>query len=131
MHPRCINLIIFGECASKANSRRIVKFGQRLASIKSQKALSFAASVARQVAVMPVLLEGDLSFTATIYYATRRPDLDESALLDALQGRVYLNDRQIKAKHIYHALDRQNPRAEVHIETLPAPVGAPTRSKSK
>ena len=34
-------------------------------------------------------------------YASRRPDLDESLILDLLQGHVYENDRQVKEKHIF------------------------------
>jgi len=54
----------------------------------------------------------------TIWYATRRPDLDESVILDALEGYAYVNDRQVKEKHIYHALDKENPRAHIKVESL-------------
>jgi hypothetical protein len=36
--------------------------------------------------------------------------------LDLLQGVVYTNDRQVKEKHIYWDLDRENPRAEIIVE---------------
>ena len=61
------------------------------------------------------LLEGDLKIDMTIYYATRRPDLDESVVLDAMQDLIYRNDRQIKEKHICWGLDRDNPRGEIEI----------------
>ena len=51
----------------------------------------------------------------TIYYASRRPDLDESLVLDLLQGVTYLNDRQVKEKHIYWGLDKENPRCEISV----------------
>jgi hypothetical protein len=35
-----------------------------------------------------------------------------------MQGLVYENDRQVKAKHIYHGLDKDNPRAEIKVEVL-------------
>lgn len=38
-------------------------------------------------------------------------------ILDCLEGKVYKNDRQVKAKHIFWGLDKENPRAE--IEVLP------------
>ena len=63
-------------------------------------------------------MEGDVSVTITIYYASRRPDLDESVILDAMQGLVYLNDRQVKEKHIFWGLDKTNPRAEIIVELL-------------
>jgi Holliday junction resolvase RusA-like endonuclease len=124
-----INLVILGEPASKANSRRLVTFGKRPASIKSAKALNY-----EKVAILQIpeeakqMLEGDICLTAWIYYATRRPDLDESIIMDVLQAKykkgvlvrrgVYLNDRQIKQKHIYHGIDKLNPRAEIEITTL-------------
>lgn len=62
-------------------------------------------------------------FTATLYYASRRPDLDESLVMDCLQGVVYKNDRQIKVKHIYWGLDKANPRCEIIIEPLQKELG--------
>ena len=53
-----------------------------------------------------------------IYYSSRRPDLDESVILDAMQGRVYKNDRQVKVKHIFWGLDRGNPRAVIRVQAL-------------
>ncbi len=115
--------VIRGEPASKANSRRmalrISNTGKRFpAPIRSAKAIGYADAVAMQTPVLSPLLEGPLSITATIYYASERPDLDESILLDAMQNRIYRNDRQIKEKHITHAIDRSNPRAEVMVEEL-------------
>jgi Holliday junction resolvase RusA-like endonuclease len=55
-----------------------------------------------------------------IHYASRRPDLDESLILDLLQGVAYVNDRQVKEKHIYWGLDKENPRAEIIVDVLPA-----------
>ncbi len=109
------------EPASKANSRKIVTNRRtgRLMVIKSQKARDYEANASRILRPISPLLEGDLKMTATLYYASRRPDLDESVIMDVLQGVVYKNDRQIKEKHIYHALDRDNPRAEIVIEKMP------------
>jgi Holliday junction resolvase RusA-like endonuclease len=112
--------IIYGEPASKANSRQLVTIKGRPAFIKSKKARCYADDVARQIVPLLPLLTGPLKFTATIYYATHRPDLDESVILDALQGRVYENDRQVREKHIFHAIDKRNPRAEISIERVAA-----------
>ena len=111
--------IIYGEAASKANSRKLVTIKGRPAFIKSDKARGYAADVARQVRPIAPLLEGNLKFTATLFYASRRPDLDPSVLLDALQGRVFKNDRQIRVIHVTHAIDKRNPRAEILIESIP------------
>ena len=110
-----VTFVVLGEPASKANSRKIVKFGLRLASIKSKKARDYVDSFKRQVQAIEPLLTGDVSVSMTIYYATRRPDLDESLILDCMQGVIYENDRQVKEKHIYHALDKENPRTEIMV----------------
>lgn len=105
---------------SKANSRRMVtnKKTGKLIPIKSKKALVFMDAMKRDCPTLDPLLEGDLSIAVEIFYATRRPDLDESLILDAMQGAVFVNDRQIKEKHIYHNLDRTFPRAEIKIAAL-------------
>ena len=54
----------------------------------------------------------------TIYYKSRRPDLDESVILDAMEKFIYKNDRQVKEKHIFWGLDVLNPRAEIEVEEL-------------
>jgi len=113
-----VSFVINGEPASKANSRRmvVIKGSPRL--IKSKKALDYCKNFAEQCPILDDLIEGDVSVTITIYYATRRPDLDESVILDEMQGKIYKNDRQVKQKHIYWGLDRDNPRSHIRIETL-------------
>ena len=104
---------IHGEPASKANSRRLVMFGVRPASIKSKKALDYAVAAWAQLPVLDPLFKENVSIEIDIYYASRRPDLDESLILDVMQKRIYNNDRQVRTKHIYWHLDRANPRAEI------------------
>ena len=57
----------------------------------------------------------------TIFYASRRPDLDESVILDAMQDRIYKNDRQVKSKIIRWGLSKSNPRAEIKVRPLKKP----------
>lgn len=80
------------------------------------------------------MLTGPVRATISIFYASERPDLDESVVLDVLQAKfetqngkrvlvrkgVYLNDRQVREKHVFHGIDKANPRAEVVIEPLTA-----------
>lgn len=115
---RAFACVIHGEPASKANSRKIVHIHGRPAIIKSDKARKYAADAELQVRKCSPLLSGRLRATIRIYYATERPDLDESVILDVLQGRVYANDRQVRERHVYHGIDRQNPRAEILIEEI-------------
>ena len=109
--------VIEGEPASKANSRQIVKIGGRLRVIKSLKARRYVAEVARQVTPLPEgqQLRAPIAMTAHIYYASERPDLDPSLILDALQGRVYANDRAVREMHLHHRIDRERPRAEITL----------------
>ena len=114
-----LTLFIKGEPASKANSRRVVKFGSMSRLIKSQKALDYSEYFRQQITPITPLMSGDIRMHITIYYASRRPDLDESLILDLLQGLVYVNDRQVKERHTYWGLDPKNPRTEIIIEQLP------------
>jgi len=114
-----LSQIIFGEPASKANSRRVVRFGGMSRLIKSQKALNYSDVFRQQCKPLAVLMTGDLRITMHIYYASRRPDLDESLILDLLQGLVYVNDRQVKERHTYWHLDPDAPRTEMIIEKIP------------
>jgi len=115
---RQVEFEIQGEPASKANSRRIVKMGGRLLSIKSQKALNYVVGFKAQCPTVKPPLEGDLAVDIDIWYASRRPDLDESLILDAMQGFIYSNDRQVKEKHIRHFLDKNRPRAKILVREI-------------
>lgn len=109
-----IEFEILGEPASKANSRRWTgKFF-----IKSEKALNYSKAFKEQCPVLDPLMEGDLHVDITIWYASRRPDLDESLILDLMQDCIYLNDRQIKSKHIRWGLDKSRPRSLIRVSSL-------------
>lgn len=117
--------IVFGALVSKSNSRQIVRRGNRIASIKSSKGLAYESSAIMQLTVLKLKLAppppflGDLTFTATIYYPSRRNDLDCSLFQDCLQkAGVIGNDRQLKEIHLYHGLDKLNPRVEFSITKL-------------
>ncbi|MGI9490857.1 MAG: RusA family crossover junction endodeoxyribonuclease [Geminicoccaceae bacterium] len=122
-----LTLTIRGEPASKANARRaVIHPTGRLMWIKSEKALKYLKHFRPQVLAQltPPLepLTGALSFTATIYYKTERPDLDASLILDALEGLAYKNDRQVREIHLYHRIDKQDPRAEITIAPIAGPL---------
>ena len=115
-----INMVIYGEPCSKANSRRLVKSKSgRPLFIKSQKALNYVKSFGQQCRSVDPLITEDVSVTIRIYYASRRPDLDESLILDCMQGLVYKNDRQVKVKHVYWGgVDKESPRSEIIVRNL-------------
>ena len=113
-----INFIIDGEPASKSNSRKIVTFGKRPALIKSEKARNYEKMFAQQCPQLENLIDNDVKVELIIYYASMRPDLDESVVLDCMQGKIYVNDRQVKQKIVYWGLDRERPRTHVRVSPL-------------
>lgn len=130
-----VKFVIYGEPASKANSRRAVVIKKRPAFIKSEKALNYQESALQQIPENARLrMSCNVKVTIRIYYASLRPDLDESLILDILQDRyiggrkkknrilvqpgVYKNDRQVKRKFVIHDIDRDNPRAEITVREL-------------
>ncbi len=132
-----VEFVVYSEPASKANSRRLLtnKATGKPLFAKSKKALAYVKAFALQCPQINPPIEADVSVTITIYYASRRPDLDESVILDCMQSvvhidkqtkvrtlvrnNIYLNDRQVKEKHIYWGLDKKNPRCEIKVEALP------------
>ena len=110
---------ILGEPASKSNSRQIVRMGGKPRLIKSKKALSYARQFHLQAPRIDEPILDDVLMWCRIHYATRRPDQDESLIMDALQAAEIIgNDRQIKAKVVLWALDRENPRSEIKLACL-------------
>ena len=97
------SLVIEGEPCSKANSRRLVHIKGRMVPIKSTREELFTE---------------DLIVCMKIFYKTLRPDLDESLVLDLMQGRIYKNDRSIKLKYIEHGLDRESPSTLIVVAPL-------------
>lgn len=112
---RSVTFTVLGEPASKANSRKAVMFGKRPAFIKSDKARNYVDAFALQCPKLEKPFDGDVRVEMVIYYASRRPDLDESLILDCMQGAIYANDRQVKQKLIYWALDKDMPRAVIRV----------------
>jgi Holliday junction resolvase RusA-like endonuclease len=122
---------IFGQPFSKANSRRIVMFGNRPASIKSDKAREYADQALGQFIHQmddKTPFSGPVVVEMTIYYPDKRQDLDPSLVLDVMQEYkhkgsviwqgVYKNDRQVQAMHLYRKVDKTNPRCEIEVHTL-------------
>lgn len=112
--PSTVEFTVYGEPASKANSRRWTgKFF-----IKSEKALNYGKTFTQQCPTLDMLMVGDLRITVKIFYKSRRPDLDPSLIFDLMQGKIYVNDRQLKEHHIYWGLDPDNPRSEIKVQVI-------------
>ena len=122
-----IKFEIKGQPYSKANSRKLVYFGNRPAFIKSPEARAyenlFNAQCPKLQPIIPYNknVKQDVIVYMNIFYASRRPDLDESLILDCMQGRIYENDRCVKEKHIFWGVDKSDPRAEICVIKMPPP----------
>jgi hypothetical protein len=110
--------VIEGEPSSKANSRRLVFRGKHPRIIKSESALQYAKSFDGQTTKQDAPFAGLVGAYMKIYYASRRKDLDESLILDQLQGVAYVNDRQVRLKIIEWAIDPERPRSEITIFSI-------------
>lgn len=113
-------ITVLGEPASKANSRRIAVVNGSTRFIKSAKALRYLEDFQWQCRALDPMFETDVGVDLTIYYASRRSDLDESLILDAMQNYVYRNDRQVKRKLVVWGLDPANPRTEIRVYPISA-----------
>ncbi|WP_233869575.1 hypothetical protein [Paraburkholderia adhaesiva] len=140
--------MILGQPFSKANRRELVvrryrdeadQLHTRPMSIRSAAARAYEAAALPQIPVAcRQRFTGPVCVRMTVFYASARPDLDESLILDVLQDRwtwvkttrgrvrelvqagIYRNDRQISEKHVRKGIDRASPRAETEVEPLSA-----------
>ena len=64
------------------------------------------------------LMEGQVVVTVSLYRPRKSGDLDNffKVALDALQGVVYKDDKQVIEIHAYRHDDKQNPRAVVTVQ---------------
>jgi Holliday junction resolvase RusA-like endonuclease len=137
-----IRFTILSEPVSHKNGYRIVIINKRPAIVKSKEALEFEADALRQIPPRArQRLEGPVRVTLLLVYTSERADMDESLILDVMQDRtklvkgafggdkgqrvllqsgVYRNDKQVREKHVFHAVDAKNPRIEVCVEPLVA-----------
>lgn len=110
--------VVMTEPSSKANSRRLIYVRNKPRFILSKNAQEYCQEWgvnSREMVVPDGPVTFDVAVVMKIYYATRRKDLDESLILDMLQGRAFVNDRQVKKKDITWGLDKEVPRSEIEI----------------
>lgn len=133
-----VKFTILGQPQSKANSRIPAKKKNedgtmRQIWIKSKEALAYEANALKQIPpAARVMFEGPVRMRLRVWYASELPDLDESIILDVLQAKfdrvggkriltrrgVYLNDRQVRQRFVYHGIDYRHPRAEITVRAL-------------
>lgn len=116
---------VTGKLVSKANSRRAVpgrtNTGKSFTRfIKSSDALDFEISALYQLKRVKPLkpLSGSLRLTCSVYYPSRRSDLDVSLFMDILQkAEIIENDRQFDEILTYKFIDALNPRVIFNVQT--------------
>lgn len=106
---------ILGSAQSKANSRRLVTVNAKPMFIKSNKARAYLADFLRQCPSLDPMFECDVTVEIKLHYSSHRNDVDDSLILDAMQGRIYRNDRQVRRRLITGYVDPANPRAEICV----------------
>ena len=115
--------VMYGEPASMKNGRKLTRINGVSRLVKSDKAQGYARDFLRQCPVLDPLFEGPVHVEIDIYYASARPDADESQILDLLQERVYRNDRQVVWKTIKKFIDRDSPRASIRVSLVAGDFG--------
>lgn len=145
-----IAFTILGQVVSLKNSFRVVTINKHGALTKSSEAKSYERSTRLQIPpTARQMLTGPLRVSIRAFYTWNGPDLDCALLLDLMQAEyrrvpgklvalgggkfeeaeaervlvsrgVYENDRQVREIHLYHGIDKVNPRAEIEVETLEA-----------
>jgi hypothetical protein len=136
MSATVVRFVLQGEPASKANQRKLVLIDGRTRFIKSPKALRFERDALLQIPPSARLrLDCPVCVTLHMFYRTERPDMDESVVLDVLQDQyagagaqrvlvqagVITNDRLVRERHVFHHIDRRQPRVEVEVRPLAWP----------
>lgn len=118
-----VSLIVYGTLVSMKNSKiQSVKHG-RAYTFKNPAVVAYERDFSRQVRPEHKKNLGSLTVplraTVTVFYPSRRQDLDCALLYDCLQtAGVVSNDRWIRCKTEYAMVDSANPRVEIFIREL-------------
>ena len=121
--PAWVRGTIPGQLVSMKNGRKIVMFGKRPGSIKSDKARAWEkiaiAAIREATGDGWITIQGPVCLTVRAYYANARSDLDTALLHDCLQAAGAIqNDKQIVEEHAYRLTDKDNPRVEFELRAL-------------
>lgn len=86
---------------------------------KTHEAKKWTKEARKKIRARKYLLEKPIEIFAT-FYVKRDRDVDGGIklLLDAFEGLVYKNDKQVEAIHIFKEKDRERPRVEVELFVL-------------
>lgn len=85
---------------------------------KTKDAYQYARDV--RLLVPRNIIEGHVALVLRFYFKTTARDIDSGlkTLLDALQGRIYADDKQVAVLTVYKLKDSKNPRVEVEARPI-------------
>ena len=117
-----MKLTVKGELLSKSNSRIFRNFGGRPLLIKSPKAQQYIEEALWQIKSQMgnhKMFEDPVKMDITVWYKTKRPDLDVSLIQDILEkAGVYKNDRLVHEIVARKRFDKDDPRLTVEVSLL-------------
>ncbi len=112
-------LLLLGQLYSKSNSRQLIFSKGKPRIIKNPKAIKCKKEFVMQLKAQwhgkaPIPQPAHL--ICTVYYQSRRSDLDITLLMDAIEeAGVVENDRHIWKYQATKEIDKDNPRVEMEI----------------
>lgn len=111
---------VSGQVPSKSNLYRIVTINGHGALAKTSASKAYEQAFFLQCPVRDLGLKERFRLDIDVYYASDRPDLDNSlkAILDCLQAcKAIDNDRHCVEIHARKLVDKTAPRCEITITT--------------
>lgn len=119
MSANSVSFTVLGHCYSMKNSR-ILAHGRTIEHPKCRQfRKDFELQCPPNVKLGLGSVDQPLSTSITVYYPSYRQDLDLAVVYDLLQHcGVVTNDRYIRQKQEFAAVDRQNPRVEIEVRVL-------------
>jgi crossover junction endodeoxyribonuclease RusA len=117
--PRTVNLILPMPPSSNRYWRTMVTKRGIAVTYVSEEAKIYKQLV-KDIAGIDTLIYSDVAVTVKVFRARRAGDFHNrrKVLYDALQGVVYVDDKQIVEDHGFRFEDPKHPRVEVEIKVL-------------
>lgn len=117
-----LRLKINGQLYSKSNSRQFTYRGGKPLLIKNPRVLAYTEDALWQLKTQlngHKTFENPVRIIITIWYQSRRSDLDISLIQDIFEkAGVYKNDRLVEHIVAYKKFDKLNPRLEAIVEEI-------------
>jgi Holliday junction resolvase RusA-like endonuclease len=126
IHASAVSFVVLGKPVSMKNRRRMFKSARRgkFFPAKSEEAARYVQDFCHQVPpqyrnIKLGALQRPLRLICSVYYPSRRSDLDIAIVMDSLQiSGVIRNDRDIIEQHLWAGVDTKNPRVEIEVSEI-------------